>query len=155
MGAPPRDNSPSSLIAGEQSSKEAVIMALVKEFVAFIKRGNVLDLAVAVIIAGAFGKIVSSFVADILMPPIGLLIGGVNFIALKLRIGGTPETPVTINYGTFLQATFDFLIIAFVIFIIIKAINGMKKKEAEAPPPAPSNEEVLLTEIRDILKAQK
>ena len=130
-------------------------MALLKEFGAFIKRGNVLDLAVAVIIAGAFGKIVSSFVADILMPPIGLLIGGVNFTALKLKIGGTPEVPVTINYGTFLQAIFDFLIIALAIFIVVKAINSMKKKEAEAPPPAPSNEEVLLTEIRDILKAQK
>ena len=127
-------------------------MGLLKEFGAFIKRGNVLDLAVAVIIAGAFGKIVSSFVADILMPPIGLLIGGVNFTALKLRIGGTPEVPVTINYGTFLQAIFDFLIIALAIFIVVKAINSMKKKEAEAPPPAPSNEEVLLTEIRDILK---
>ena len=127
-------------------------MGLLKEFGAFIKRGNVLDLAVAVIIAGAFGKIVSSFVADILMPPIGLLIGGVNFTALTLKIGGTPETPVTINYGTFLQAIFDFLIIALAIFIVVKAINSVKKKEAEAPPPVPSNEEVLLTEIRDILK---
>jgi large conductance mechanosensitive channel len=130
-------------------------MGLLKEFGAFIKRGNVMELAVAVIIAGAFGKIVSSFVADILTPPLGLLIGGVNFAALKLRIGGTPETPVTINYGTFLQAIFDFAIVAFVIFMVVKAINAMKKKEAEAPPPAPSNEEVLLTEIRDILKAQK
>lgn len=130
-------------------------MGLLKEFGAFIKRGNVLDLAVAVIIAGAFGKIVSSFVAEILMPPLGLLIGGVNFTALKLKIGGTPEAPVTINYGTFLQAIFDFAIIALSIFLIVKAINAMKKKEAEAPPPAPSNEEVLLTEIRDILKAQK
>src|SRR6185503_14140168 len=102
-------------------------MGLLKEFAAFIKRGNVLDLAVAVIIAGAFGKIISSFVADILMPPIGLAIGGVNFTALKLRIGGTPETPVTINYGTFLQAAFDFLIIALVIFLVIKVINAMKK----------------------------
>ena len=130
-------------------------MGLLKEFGAFIKRGNVMELAVAVIIAGAFGKIVSSFVADILTPPLGLLIGGVNFAALKLRIGGTPEMPVTINYGTFLLAIFDFLIVAFVIFMVVKAINAMKKKEAEAPPPAPSNEEVLLTEIRDILKAQK
>jgi len=129
-------------------------MGLLKEFGAFIKRGNVLDLAVAVIIAGAFGKIVSSFVADLLMPPIGMLIGGVNFTALKLRLGGTPETPVTINYGTFLQAIFDFLIIALAIFLVVKAVTSLKKKEAEAPP-APSNEEVLLTEIRDILKAQK
>jgi large conductance mechanosensitive channel len=130
-------------------------MGLLKEFGAFIKRGNVMELAVAVIIAGAFGKIVSSFVADILTPPLGLLLGGVNFAALKLKIGGTPETPVTINYGIFLQAIFDFAIVAFVIFMVVKAINAMKKKEAEAPPPAPSNEEVLLTEIRDILKAQK
>jgi large conductance mechanosensitive channel len=130
-------------------------MGLLKEFGAFIKRGNVMELAVAVIIAGAFGKIVSSFVADILTPPLGLLLGGVNFAALKLKIGGTPETPVTINYGTFLQAIFDFVIVAFVIFMVVKAINAMKKKEAEAPPPAPSNEEVLLTEIRDILKVQK
>ncbi len=127
-------------------------MGLLKEFGAFIKRGNVLDLAVAVIVAGAFGKIVSSFVADILMPPLGLLIGGANFTTLKLRIAGTPEAPVTINYGTFLQAAFDFLIIAFSIFIVVKAINSMKKKEAAATPPPPSNEEVLLTEIRDILK---
>ena len=130
-------------------------MGLLKEFGAFIKRGNVLDLAVAVIIAGAFGKIVSSFVADILMPPVGLLIGGVNFTALKLKIGGTPETPVTLNYGTFLQAIFDFLIIALTIFLVVKAVNALKKKEAEAPPPAPSNEEVLLTEIRDILKESR
>ena len=127
-------------------------MGLLKEFADFIKRGNVLDLAVAVIIAGAFGKIVTSFVADILMPPLGLLIGGVNFTALKLKIGGTPETPVTINYGTFLQAAFDFLIIALAIFMVVKAINAMKRKKPELPPPAPSNEEVLLTEIRDILK---
>ena len=127
-------------------------MGLLKEFGAFIKRGNVLDLAVAVVIAAAFGKIVSSFVADILMPPLGLVIGGVNFTALKLRIGGTPEAPATINYGIFLQAIFDFLIVAASIFLVIKAINSMKKKEAEAPPAAPSNEEVLLTEIRDILK---
>ena len=130
-------------------------MGLLKEFGAFIKRGNVLDLAVAVIIAGAFGKIVSSFVADILMPPVGLLLGGVNFTALKLKIGGTPEMPVTLNYGTFLQAIFDFLIIALTIFLVVKAINALKKKEAEAPPPAPSNEEVLLTEIRDILKESR
>src|SRR6185295_14975373 len=127
-------------------------MAVVKEFVAFIKRGNVLDLAVAVIIAGAFGKIVSSFVADIVMPPLGLVIGGVNFTALKLRIGGTPETPVTINYGTFLQAALDFLIVAFAIFIVVKAINAMKRKKPEEAPPPPPNQEVLLMEIRDILK---
>jgi large conductance mechanosensitive channel len=129
-------------------------MSLGKEFRTFIERGNVLDLAVAVVIGGAFGKIVSSFVADVLMPPIGLLLGGVNFTALKLRIGGTPESPVTVNYGTFLQAVVDFIIIAFAIFLVVKAINAMKKKE-EAAPAAPSNEEVLLTEIRDILKESR
>jgi large conductance mechanosensitive channel len=129
-------------------------MSLGKEFRTFIERGNVLDLAVAVVIGGAFGKIVSSFVADVLMPPIGLLLGGVNFTALKLRIGGTPEAPVTVNYGTFLQAVVDFIIIAFAIFLVVKAINAMKKKE-EAAPAAPSNEEVLLTEIRDILKESR
>jgi large conductance mechanosensitive channel len=126
-------------------------MSVAKEFRTFLERGNVLDLAVAVVIGGAFGKIVSSFVADVLMPPIGLLLGGVNFTALKLRIGGTPESPVTVNYGTFLQAIVDFIIIAFAIFLVVKAINAMKKKE-EAAPAAPSNEEVLLTEIRDLLK---
>jgi large conductance mechanosensitive channel len=129
-------------------------MSLLKEFRSFIERGNVMDLAVAFIMGGAFGKIVSSIVADVLMPPIGLLVGGVNFSALKLAIGGKPETPVTLNYGNFLQATFDFLIIAFSVFLLIKSINAMKKKqeEAPAPPPAPSEDVVLLREIRDLLK---
>ena len=128
-------------------------MSVLKEFRTFLQRGNVLDLAVAVVIAGAFGKIVSSFVADVLMPPLGLLIGGVSFTALKWTIGGTAEAPVTLNYGIFLQALFDFLIIALAIFSIVKAINAMQRKgKAEDVPPAPSNEEVLLTEIRDLLK---
>jgi large conductance mechanosensitive channel len=128
-------------------------MSVLKEFREFVQRGNVMDLAVAVVIAGAFGKIVSSFVGDVLMAPIGLLIGGVNFTALKWTIGGKPEAPVTLNYGNFLQAIFDFLIIALAIFAIVKAINATQRKaKPEEATAAPSNEEVLLTEIRDLLK---
>ena len=111
--------------------------------------------------SGAFGKIVSSIVNDIIMPPIGLLVGGVNFTDLKFVLKAAIEDSpaVTVNYGSFLQVTFDFLIIAFAIFMVIKAMNSAKKKEAEAPAapapaPAPSKEEVLLTEIRDLLKKQ-
>lgn len=142
-------------------------MSLMKEFKTFAMKGNVVDMAVGIIIGGAFGKIISSVVSDIIMPPIGLLVGGVNFTDLKLIIKeGVPASvdalgatiaavpPVSINYGSFLQVVIDFLIIAFAIFMMIKAMNSMKKKEAEAPaaPPAPSKEEVLLSEIRDILK---
>jgi len=131
-------------------------MSIVKEFKAFAMRGNVIDMAVGIIIGVAFGKIVSSIVNDIIMPPIGLLIGGVKFtdltIVMKEAVG--ENAAVTINYGNFLQVTFDFLIIAFTIFMVIKAMNAAKKKEAVAPPapPAPSKEELLLTEIRDLLK---
>jgi large conductance mechanosensitive channel len=123
-----------------------------REFKEFIQRGNVIDMAVGVIIGAAFGKIVASIVNDVLMPPIGLASGGVDFKALKLVIGGTPEAPVTINYGVFLQTTIDFLIIAFCVFLLVKAVNKMKKP---APPPAapePGAEEKLLTEIRDLLR---
>ncbi len=119
-------------------------------------RGNILDLAVAVIIGGAFGKIVTSFVNDILMPPIGIALGGVNFtdlvITLKGAVGDVPA--VTMNVGVFVQSIVDFLIIAFVIFAVIKSYNSVQRKEEAAPsaPPAPSNEEVLLAEIRDLLK---
>ena len=122
------------------------------EFRDFIQRGNVVDMAVGVIIGGAFGKIVSSVVADILMPPIGLATGGVDFTSLKLVIGGTPEAPVSINYGTFIQTSIDFLIIAFCVFLLVKAVNKMKKPAEEAPPPGPSAEVTLLTEIRDLLR---
>lgn len=119
-------------------------------------RGNVVDLAVGVIIGGAFGKIVSSLVADVIMPPIGVLLGGVNFTDLSIVIKEAAEgtEAVAIKYGSFIQSVVDFLIIAFVIFIVIKGINATKKKEEAAPaaPPAPSNEEVLLAEIRDLLK---
>lgn len=119
-------------------------------------RGNVVDMAVGIVIGGAFGKIVSSFVKDVLMPPIGLALGGVDFsqlaVTLKEAVGETAA--VTLNYGVFIQTVVDFIIIAFAIFMVVKAMNSMKKKEEEAPakPPEPSKEEVLLTEIRDALR---
>ena len=132
-------------------------MSLIKEFKEFAMKGNVVDLAVAVIIGGAFGKIVSSFVNDIVMPPIGVLLGGVNFkdlsIIIKEAEGELPA--VVLSYGNFIQNVVDFLIIAFVIFMAIKGMNSFKKKEVEAPappPPAPPKSEVLLEEIRDLLK---
>lgn len=131
-------------------------MSLISEFKTFAVRGNVIDMAVGIIIGAAFTKIVSSFVADMVTPPLGILIGGVDFsdlaIVLKQAAGDTPA--VTLSYGRFLQTMIDFTIVAFVIFLVIKAINHLKRKEAVAPsaPPAPSREELLLTEIRDLLK---
>jgi large conductance mechanosensitive channel len=131
-------------------------MSIVKEFKAFAMKGNVMDMAVGIIIGAAFGKIVTSIVNDIIMPPIGLLVGGVNFSDLKFvmneALGTAPA--VTINYGNFLQVTFDFLIVAFAIFMVIKAMNSMKKKQEAAPaePTVPNTQEILLTEIRDLLK---
>ncbi len=132
-------------------------MKLVDEFKAFAMKGNVVDMAVGIIIGVAFGKIISSVVSDIIMPPLGLLIGGVNFTDLKVILRAATETnpAVTWNYGNFLQVTFDFLIIAFSVFLIIKALVLAKKKEEAAPtpaPPAPTKEEILLTEIRDLLR---
>jgi large conductance mechanosensitive channel len=133
-------------------------MSMMKEFKEFAMRGNVVDLAVGIIIGGAFGKIVSSVVSDVIMPPIGLMMGGVDFsnlaITLKAAEGANPA--VTINYGVFLNTIIDFLIVAFAIFMLIRAMNSMKKKEeaAPAPPPAPPKQEVLLTEIRDLLKSK-
>jgi len=131
-------------------------MKLLDEFKAFAMRGNVIDLAVGIIIGIAFGKIVSSIVNDIIMPPIGLLLGGVNFTDLKVVMkAATDAAPaVTWNYGNFLQVTFDFLIVVFAVFMLIKGINAMKKKEEAAPaaPPAPTKDQTLLTEIRDLLK---
>lgn len=134
-------------------------MGLLTEFKSFAMRGNVIDLAVGVIIGGAFGKIIASLVADVIMPPIGLLVGGVNFTDLKWEmkpaemVDGIQKAAVTMNYGNFLQVTFDFLIVAFCIFLFIKGINSMSKKKEEAPAPAaPTKEEQLLTEIRDLLK---
>ncbi|MBU4263576.1 MAG: large-conductance mechanosensitive channel protein MscL [Proteobacteria bacterium] len=129
---------------------------MMQEFKTFAMKGNVVDMAVGIIIGGAFGKIVSSFVADVIMPPIGFLVGGVNFtnlaITIKDAIGDAPA--VTLNYGKFIQSIVDFLIIAFAIFVAVKVMNSMKKKEEQAPvsPPPPSKEEVLLAEIRDLLK---
>lgn len=139
-------------------------MKLLQEFKTFAMKGNVVDMAVGIIIGGAFGKIVSSIVSDIIMPPIGLLLGGVNFTDLKIVLkdavidaAGNTVNAVSINYGNFLQITLDFIIIAFAIFMVIKGMNSLKKKEEVAPaappaPPAPTKEETLLTEIRDILK---
>lgn len=128
-------------------------MGMMQEFKEFAMRGNVVDLAVGVVIGAAFGKIVSSVVADVIMPPIGLMAGGVNFTDLKavLKEGVGDIPAVTVNYGSFLQTCFDFLIVAFAIFMLVKALNSMKKEAAAAPPP-PSAQEVLLTEIRDLLK---
>lgn len=134
-------------------------MGVISEFKAFAVKGNVVDMAVGIIIGAAFGKIVSSFVGDVIMPPLGLLIGGVDFsdlaITLKAAEGDLPA--VMLSYGKFIQTVLDFLIVAFAIFMGVKAINHLKRKEAEAPsaPPVPSAEETLLTEIRDLLKNQQ
>lgn len=133
-------------------------MSLIKEFKEFAMKGNVVDLAVAVIIGAAFGKIVSSFVNDILMPPLGVLLGGIDFKDLKyIMIDAVGDkAAVTINYGMFVQTVIDFMIIAFAIFMMIKAMNMAKKDVVtvvEVPPPPA--DVVLLTEIRDLLKAQK
>lgn len=135
---------------------------LLNEFKAFAVKGNAVDMAVGVIIGGAFGKIVSSIVDDIIMPPIGWLIGGVNFSELKFTLPaekiaeGIEMQSATINYGNFIQTLIDFIIIAFCVFLLVKGINKLSKKEEKpAAPPAPSKEEQLLTEIRDLLKEKK
>lgn len=141
-------------------------MRIVKEFKEFAMKGNVVDMAVGIIIGGAFGKIVSSLVNDVMMPPIGLLMGGVNFKDLKLIMKaaetdvatGAVIPAVSVNYGQFIQTSVDFIIVAVAIFMMIKAMNTFKKKEEVKPtvaPPAPSKEELLLTDIRDLLKAKK
>lgn len=133
-------------------------MGMLNEFKAFAVKGNVVDMAVGIIIGAAFGKIVSSFVGDVIMPPLGLLIGGVDFsnlaITLKQAQGDAPA--VVLAYGKFIQTVIDFIIVAFAIFIGVKAINQLKRKEAEAPsaPPAPTRDQQLLEEIRDLLKAR-
>lgn len=129
---------------------------MLKEFKQFAMRGNVIDLAVGIIIGGAFGKIVSSVVSDIIMPPIGVLLGGVDFSKLAITIKEAAEgtDAVIIRYGVFINTVIDFIVIAFSIFMLIKAMNSFKKKEEEKPaaPPKPSEEVVLLGEIRDLLK---
>lgn len=136
-------------------------MGMLKEFREFAVKGNMVDLAVGIIIGGAFGKVVSSIVSDVLMPPLGYLIGGINFTDIKIHLkapaidlAGKAAQEVTINIGNFIQSMVDFSIIAFAVFLMVKAINRMHKTEAAAPaPPAPpTQQEVLLTEIRDLLK---
>ena len=139
---------------------------MLKEFKEFAMKGNVLDMAIGVIIGGAFGKIVSSLVSDVLMPPIGLLLGGVDFTGLCLTLSGISQPSLvaakaagapTLNYGVFLQTVFDFIIIAFVIFMFVKQMNRFKREAPAAPPPpppGPTNEEKLLMEIRDVLKGR-
>lgn len=128
---------------------------MLKEFKEFAMRGNVVDMAVGIIIGAAFGKIVSSLVADVIMPPIGMLMGSVDFSDLAIRLGEA-ETAASINYGVFINTVLDFVIVAFAIFMLIKGLNKLKKKEEEKPaePPKPSAEEKLLTEIRDLLAKQ-
>lgn len=141
---------------------------MLDEFKQFAMRGNVLDMAVGIIIGGAFGKIVSSIVSDVIMPPVGLLVGGVNFTDLKITIkqqildaaGMVIAPAVTINYGNFIQVTFDFIIIAFAIFMLIKGMNNINRKKEAAPaapatPPPPPEDIQLLKEIRDLLKKEK
>ena len=131
-------------------------MSMMQEFKKFAMRGNVMDMAIGIIIGAAFGKIVSSIVADVIMPPIGLLLGGVDFanLAITLRAGSEGVEPVLLKYGVFINTVIDFLIVAFAIFMVVKGINSMKKKEEEKPaaPPAPSKSELLLAEIRDELR---
>lgn len=130
-------------------------MSIASEFKEFAMKGNVIDLAVGVIVGAAFGKIVSSFVGDIIMPPLGLLIGGINFSDLAVKLGTDPKgAPVLLKYGAFVQTIVDFIIIAFAIFMAVKGINRLKKPPApaaDAPPAPPSRQEVLLQEIRDAL----
>ncbi|MDD5217960.1 MAG: large conductance mechanosensitive channel protein MscL [Candidatus Omnitrophica bacterium] len=142
-------------------------MKILKEFRDFAMRGNVMDMAIGIIIGGAFGKIVSSFVNDVIMPPIGKLTGGVDFSDLFINLSGGESFATlaqakaagaaTLNYGIFINSVINFIVIAFAIFIMIKAINAAKKKEAEMPvvPPPPPRQEILLEEIRDLLKTKR
>jgi large conductance mechanosensitive channel len=136
-------------------------MKLLQEFKQFAVKGNMMDMAIGIIIGGAFGKIVASLVNDVIMPPLGLLLGGVDFTDMKVTLKqasanalGEAVPAVTLNYGIFIQTAVDFLIIALVVFMLIKAMNSLKKKEEVAPaaPPAPTKDQQLLTEIRDLLK---
>jgi large conductance mechanosensitive channel len=131
-------------------------MKMLQEFKQFAMRGNVMDMAIGIIIGAAFGKIVSSIVSDVIMPPIGLLLGGVDFsnLAITLREGADGIEPVLLKYGVFINTVIDFIILAFAIFMVVKAINSMKKKEEEKPaaPPEPTKSEILLAEIRDELR---
>lgn len=133
-------------------------MSMLKEFQDFALKGNVVDMAVGIVIGGAFGTIVKSLVDDVIMPPVGMLIGGIDFAELKLVLkeGAEGVDPVTLNYGAFINAIIAFLIVAWALFMVIKAMNNVRarfeKEEEAAPPPAPPADVVLLTEIRDLLK---
>ncbi len=136
---------------------------MLKEFKEFALKGNMLDMAIGIIIGAAFGKIVSSLVSDVLMPPLGLVLGKVDFSSLFLNLSGTAHPSLaaakaagapTVNYGVFLQTVFDFIIVAFAIFLLVRQVNRFKKEQPPAPPPAPTNEEKLLMEIRDALKGR-
>lgn len=134
-------------------------MSMIQEFKSFAMKGNVADMAVGIIIGAAFGKIVSSLVSDVIMPPIGLLLGGVDFsnLGVTLRAAADGAPAVMLKYGVFINTIIDFIIVALAIFLLVRGINSLRKKQAEAPaaPPAPSKQEVLLGEIRDLLKAGK
>lgn len=132
-------------------------MGFIKEFKEFAMRGNVVDMAVGIIIGAEFGKIVSSLVGDVIMPPIGYLTGGVDFSEMSMLLEAEGKEPVEVKYGAFIQAIINFIIIAFAIFMMIKIMNSMKKSEEEAPeaPAEPTKEEVLLAEIRDAIKSGK
>jgi large conductance mechanosensitive channel len=129
-------------------------MSLMKEFKTFAMRGNVLDMAVGVIIGAGFGKIVTSVVSDVLMPPIGLLTGGMDFsrLSITLRQASTGVDAVTVRYGVFINSLIDFSIVAFCVFLLVKVVNAAKRRAEEPTPKAPSEEVVLLSEIRDLLK---
>ena len=131
-------------------------MSFAKEFREFAIKGNVTDMAVGIVIGAAFGKIVTSLVGDVITPPLGYLIGGVDFTGLAISLPPFLEghAPVTVRYGAFLQTVFDFVIVAFAIFLAVKAINRLRRKEEQAPaaPPVPTKEQILLQEIRDLLK---
>jgi large conductance mechanosensitive channel len=150
-----------TVIIRRSQHERGVVMKAIQEFKEFAVKGNVVDMAVGVVIGAGFGKIVSSLVADIITPILGILIGGVNFTNLKvtLKDAVADKPPVTWNYGSFIQSIFDFLIIAWAIFMLVKLINRLKRQEPKPPPappapPAPSAEVLLLTEIRDAVKAR-
>jgi large conductance mechanosensitive channel len=134
-------------------------MSMIQEFKSFAMKGNVADMAVGIIIGAAFGKIVSSLVNDVIMPPLGLLIGGVDFsnLGVTLRSAADGAPAVMLKYGVFINTIIDFIIVALAIFLLVRGMNALRKKQEEAPaaPPAPSKQEVLLGEIRDLLKAGK
>jgi large conductance mechanosensitive channel len=133
-------------------------MSMMKEFREFVMRGNVVDMAVGIVIGAAFGKIVSSFVNDVLMPPLGVVLGGVDFsdLAVRLKEASGEVAAVTLNYGSFIQSVVDFAIIALAIFMMVKVMNSLKRKQEAQPaaPPKPSAEEALLAEIRDLLRSR-